>query len=51
MTTREISQYARTLINKALNTYTVKNNYTKGIFVTTGLSIIGLIIVKVFPLI
>ena len=51
MNTKEISQYARTLINDALNTYTIQNSYTKGIFVTTGLGILGLILAKVFPLI
>jgi hypothetical protein len=28
MNTREISQYARTLINEALNTYTVQKVYS-----------------------
>jgi hypothetical protein len=32
MNTKEISQYARTLINEALNTYTVQTNSTKGIY-------------------
>jgi hypothetical protein len=51
MNTREISQYARSVINEALNTYTIQNSYTKGIFVTTALGIIGLGLAKVFPLI